>query len=386
LSVIIGRVNVLSNKLRKSIRISGFTLIPIILISSFFSVPLISTNNHAYSFKSGVEVDVGSKSWHMGKPIHEEITSTALSFLKADIVHHIMRANEMMDLNPLYSFPRKYHFDGCDFRQSVKYINEEFSVAVKLLNPAAFKSGDASNAFGSLLHVVQDFYSHSNWVDLGGRDLVDEGNGFWADFRPFTKVKGIYLVQGESVPNQFTLNREGKVVTVTDRATGKNTAGIISGSTYLSDDCPDKIALGHWDPHYIFGKKVDIGQWPTGIGSQNKGEGLNKDQQDRPGFSLAKTLSIKQTVHEWCRLVSLVDNAYSMEGVDYLVGAWVSNYDKAIAACSTSVQPAKETNMPIIVSPPEGATEVTPIKPPKSSSNTSTSSLQSNSPARGGLP
>lgn len=73
------------------------------------------------------------------------------------------------------------YFDDCEFNGSAKFIRDRYRAAISGL--ADNKLWVASENFGRLLHTVQDFYSHSNWVELfplhGGKvtqaDLVDLG-------------------------------------------------------------------------------------------------------------------------------------------------------------------------------------------------------------------
>ncbi|GAB4416329.1 MAG: hypothetical protein Kow002_02020 [Anaerolineales bacterium] len=58
----------------------------------------------------------------------------------------------------------EYHFDNNAFEQSYAYMEEQRALALTWL-----QHGDASAAraaFGRLTHTAQDFYAHSNYVDL----------------------------------------------------------------------------------------------------------------------------------------------------------------------------------------------------------------------------
>jgi len=58
----------------------------------------------------------------------------------------------------------EYHFDGNAFEKSYAYVEEQRALTISSL-----QSNDALSAwsaFGRLTHAVQDFYSHSNYVDL----------------------------------------------------------------------------------------------------------------------------------------------------------------------------------------------------------------------------
>ncbi len=58
----------------------------------------------------------------------------------------------------------EYHFDNNAFEKSYAYIEEQ-----RLLVIASLQKEDAPSAwsaFGRLTHTVQDFYAHSNYIDL----------------------------------------------------------------------------------------------------------------------------------------------------------------------------------------------------------------------------
>jgi len=58
----------------------------------------------------------------------------------------------------------EYHFDGNAFEKSYAYVEEQRALTVSSL--MANDALSAWSAFGRLTHAVQDFYAHSNYVDL----------------------------------------------------------------------------------------------------------------------------------------------------------------------------------------------------------------------------
>ncbi len=58
----------------------------------------------------------------------------------------------------------EYHFDNNAFEKSYAYIEEQRALTVSSL--MANDAPSAWSAFGRLTHTAQDFYSHSNYVDL----------------------------------------------------------------------------------------------------------------------------------------------------------------------------------------------------------------------------
>lgn len=71
----------------------------------------------------------------------------------------VVIANVLQDKRQLDS---KVHFDNCCFIDGSEYIKEEWQ-NLEADDPHA---ETALGTFGRLLHTVQDFYAHSNWVEL----------------------------------------------------------------------------------------------------------------------------------------------------------------------------------------------------------------------------
>lgn len=69
----------------------------------------------------------------------------------------IVAANLATDLN---QFESALHFDNCTFALGVERIDNLWEIV------EADPDGNRFTVFGSMLHTVQDFYAHSNWVEL----------------------------------------------------------------------------------------------------------------------------------------------------------------------------------------------------------------------------
>ena len=246
--------------------------------------------------------------------IHVSITFEALSFLRHDVLLRIASANEDVDSWSSHSGPfhdtqtsHAWHFDNCLFDQTSANINGQYNLMLAL----ASLSYDSPEAFGKLLHPVQDFYSHSNWVELGKTELVDDGLGLWTRLRPFTQTKGVTVVQGETNEEpylppgvQLRLLDDHRVIVNGDQP------GLVSGLSgwwLTDDDCPDQVTIEH--------------------------DELNKDSQKRPGYDAARDLAVRQTRHEWCRLVSMYSRTYGSSAVTRLYKNWVSDPVAALFVC-----------------------------------------------------
>lgn len=240
---------------------------------------------------------------------HVGITTSALRFLKSDVLSDIL--DEQLYVDSFLAFFPEYHFDSCRFRETTENINALYQRTLQGLDPFDSDLGDAPDAFGQLLHPVQDFYTHSNWVDMGMFGLVDAGLGSWRILEGWDRVVGAgfadpIVIQGETPPSNWALTRAGNLIQVTIPDDG-TLRGLITGYYGLSDDCPDNVAISHGD--------------------------LNKDDPGRPLFVEAHTLAVRQTEHEWCRLLNLVELEHGEDGIDFLMANWVADRSRAESLC-----------------------------------------------------
>ena len=113
---------------------------------------------------------------------HKRITGYIKPILRDNIWGAVWNGNYAQD-NPLGDFrdDGQRHFESCRFVSdsnepgSIDYIQKTYRDAISHLNPADPDPFHAADNFGKLLHTVQDFYSHTNWInllDLTSRDPV----------------------------------------------------------------------------------------------------------------------------------------------------------------------------------------------------------------------
>src|SRR5918992_2444142 len=112
--------------------------------------------------------------------VHSDINDKSLSFLKPDILHKINSGDEGADNIEEFRH-REYHSTGCDFQGTTENINKLYGQVVSSIDD----KDRMAETFGLLLHPVQDFYAHSNWVELERKDLIDTNNGKWTVLQPF---------------------------------------------------------------------------------------------------------------------------------------------------------------------------------------------------------
>jgi len=101
----------------------------------------------------------------MLKPIHAQITRQALAeTVGPRALEGIVAANLGQDALSGQLGHDEFHFDNNAFERSRAYLAQQRG----LIRPA-LESGDGPSswrAFGRLTHAAQDFYAHSNYVDL----------------------------------------------------------------------------------------------------------------------------------------------------------------------------------------------------------------------------
>jgi hypothetical protein len=109
----------------------------------------------------------------MLKPYHIEMTRLAVGEqFSSNALEKITEANLYQDRLLGQIGHDEYHFDGNAFEKSYAYVEEQRALTVSSL--VANDTFSAWSAFGRLTHAVQDFYSHSNYVDLW---LASRSNG-----------------------------------------------------------------------------------------------------------------------------------------------------------------------------------------------------------------
>jgi hypothetical protein len=177
--------------------VRNFTVcIAILLFSSLFS------NQSASAFKPNEAGHLGITSEAMSK-IAAVSTSGARFTFSRQAQSEIRNSNLSTDISTDF-FDAEKHFDNEGFVASStrllnfkRYIISEItgsSANGSQLNgslPSSNSGRNARIALGSALHTVQDFYAHTNWVELGntsidtrlGRTIIEDPSPYlWASF------------------------------------------------------------------------------------------------------------------------------------------------------------------------------------------------------------
>jgi hypothetical protein len=101
----------------------------------------------------------------MLKPFHVDMTRVALGErFSPRALEKIIEANVAQDRLGGQIGHDEYHFDNNAFDRSYAYLEGQRALTISSL--MANDVQPAWSAFGRLLHTAQDFYAHSNYIDL----------------------------------------------------------------------------------------------------------------------------------------------------------------------------------------------------------------------------
>jgi hypothetical protein len=143
--------------------------------------------------------------------IHAEITVDANTQLHEPLdssqLDVVVVSNMSVDLD---QFNSCLHFDNCAFDCSVQAISDQW---VLIDWQADRLDVVALHAFGRLLHTTQDFYAHSNWVELhAGQDPIPVWDQHVSSL-PADIVSGTFVLDspkccGPGAPSHAELNKD----------------------------------------------------------------------------------------------------------------------------------------------------------------------------------
>jgi len=260
---------------------------------------------------------------------HTEIINKELAFLKPGVLEILAEQQELLDSlwSPRYIGHDKWHFNDCDFKGAGENIELLHTTIINSRNSEDSPDTGAIE-FGRLLHTVQDFYAHSNWIETIDKGRIDNeiivpAESKWTEITPWEIQKGGYIpLQYDN--NEARIMEDDRIVTVKTKP-GHEYPGIVTGIVGWQEACPRGITLRHWGSVWLDSSLFILLDW-----SADNEKGLNKDHPQRLGFDKAKELAAKQTTAEWCRLVGRLDPGDR----EKLYIDWVDDEQAADAACS----------------------------------------------------
>ena len=185
-----------------------------------------------YNYSYNTPLTAKDPNGKFGLFTHRDITTEALKgVLPEDAVRTVANTTLTVDLKSVYYYESHLHMDNSDFERGWDFVN-------------GAKNWDSYERLGGSLHALQDFYSHSNYVELATKYFGDESR-----------------------------------VPTFDRAQ------------------QNKGFMEIWKEQGI------SGSYPDSKGGITH-EMLNKDSADKPGFALARKLAVEHTrafVAQWVR-------------------------------------------------------------------------------------
>lgn len=285
-------------------------------------------------------------------PTHEELTVAGLHFLKSDVQNYLALTNARFDLLHVFGSPST-HFDDCYFKESAQRLadNQREAVASAMYFPRSFSNcsqpGDylnltcraagnerALDKFAEVLHTVQDFYSHTNWVEWGEPGLVDDSLAEFRLLDPYTSAGSLVIVEGDAPGWGIVTPRRrpypaSMQVRAVNLSLGVDAPALISGRSSTSwprrGHCPTFVGPG---PRGI--RHDDLAKdWPSIVGNPRG------DLPYVAAYGKALSLALKQTTHEWCRFQKLVYDAHGASGIKALCDNWIENETSVATECPT---------------------------------------------------
>jgi Bacterial TSP3 repeat len=353
---------------------------------------------------------------------HKRVTGNIKPILRGSVWSAIWDGNYAQD-NPLGDFRNdgQRHFESCRFVSepdkpgSIDYIRSTYQNAVNYLNPAAPNPMVAADRFGKLLHTVQDFYSHTNWINLlnlTGSAQVSSAHLFESTLGEWPLPEGLALIRDDIILGQVgpdglpagwsvtqALDSETPVFMKDD---GSFRRGLITGWNE-EGACPDvrpgttvdQYSHVEYNPstgdvtviprtnRLVHGTSEVSGIYggPFGIAYQadrpcHDGDPtsvcIQKDTPGRTDYAPALHLAEYQTAHEWCRLLHLAkDSEYGYSASSILMTLWASPQNEPYGphpittACGTppEVFAGKPGPIEVTIDPQAVALLVPPLPP-----------------------
>lgn len=285
-----------------------------------------------------------------GDPVHAWIADRGLDFIRPDVRDVIKHQNFNQDVPwwlAGYEDVARNHFVRSLFDDSAAYINEEYVRIGERLSPTRLEMWGAAEDFGMGLHTVQDFYAHSNWVDIWTQrgDYHCDGNGETTSDRPaeynlYEPGLGYWLQPGNWAVHPYYFDI---MVTQTDPA---NRYYIPDGYTAVRDTgatLPDSrvptVTVDLGGAIQTFDGLMTTAGGRSYEAIKIEHDEITKDDSSRTYYEDAYWNAAAQTRHEWLRLLNL------MKGSDYrgssaLLGYWL---DPSVGFTPPSTGPVSTT-------------------------------------------
>lgn len=229
------------------IRRASVVLTIVMLVLIVYSPP-------ALAFQPGIHGEITVEAINSTQPI---VKGKKLQFSQ-EAIQQIVDANTKTD-NLANQTKPELHFDSEEFLPASKRLIELRKKVITTITTTA-SGAEARADLGGALHTLQDFYAHSNWVELG-QSAINKNLGRKTFSKPGDNIatcpNAPDVLNGEGL-KQLTSGYFTLPSGVCNVKTGKCRHGL----SYFPYNCPT---------------------------------GLNKDDQSRPGFGKARSLAVKSS-------------------------------------------------------------------------------------------
>jgi hypothetical protein len=314
--------------------------------SSFSNIRLVSRNIEAFQvldknkaidkIKNSNQVERKPNSFlafNPNKKGHSGITTEALESIEQEVtgapeplqfsqqaIHEIVKANKEMDVeHDFFPSPGFYvpciHFDNEQFHDASTRLIDLKTRIISLLTTYPRDGKQARYFLGAALHTIQDFYAHTNWVELGftdidirlGREIIVNPPKDMYTSLKITKEESIeiYKKYRKNRPKS-KLNRLRKPDYEKQYENDDNFRKLVNTIAAAKSDKPGVLLpdfVGTKDKKRLTsGYFMGIGSIESctvpfcktrhGVGFFGCPEGLNKDEPKRPGYIEARRLAV----------------------------------------------------------------------------------------------
>jgi hypothetical protein len=277
-------------------------------------------------------------SWGFGDQEHSEITEQALPFLRTEILNQLVDGNHDEDTDTDF-WHAENHFDACEFDDSTENIQGKYNDLIGETVDRGNYPFQAAWTFGELLHPAQDFYSHSNCVELGkelGKNYVlENGLSKWPRLVQWTQLpypdSDLVIAQGirssdttlppfyrnapHWLPEGWSMTSD--ITPLVNDGRGGSAYGLFTHARgFGGNQCPHE--LQGWG-HDLLNKD------DSSPGTQGEGNYGGDLASYTYFYEQAQALAAAQTRHEWCRYLNLLklDPVYGFEAVSIPMALWV---------------------------------------------------------------
>ncbi|XP_051743803.1 von Willebrand factor A domain-containing protein 7-like [Ctenopharyngodon idella] len=223
-----------------------------------------------------------------------------------------------------HPFSEKYHFDSESFLDGKALIIKGLEDITAYMKKKNFE--DARKRLGQILHTLQDFYSHSNWIELGNKE-------------PCTALINLE----ESIPNPADEKTE-----TCDNDTPNTNTGAKIKDTILKDKI---LTSGYFGKSKKKGKCSHGGTLDLSTGIGRSWDGINKDAGDSSHGLLhlkAAEMAIAASMQLLEKIQTSNDDFFRLIGLykDKPKGEWKTHF--SLFSSKSRVSDASESSNEVI--------------------------------------